>query len=48
LIDSVKLPDGLADKWLVKAGAESWEDMKAVDVAKCIDYIEKRLEPKAA
>ncbi len=48
LLESVKLPEGLADKWLTKAGAESWEDMKAVDVTKCIDYIEKRLEPKAA
>jgi hypothetical protein len=43
LLNIVKLPDGLADKWLAKAQADRWEDMPADAIAKCIDYIRNRM-----
>jgi hypothetical protein len=43
LLSVVRLPEGTTDKWLSKAGVETWEDMNAETLAKCIDYVKNRL-----
>jgi hypothetical protein len=43
LLETVKLPEGTEDKWLSKAGVDSFEDMKSEDVEKCIKFIQGRL-----
>jgi hypothetical protein len=47
LLEAVRLPDGTTDKWFAKAGVDTWEDMTAEMVGKCIDYVRARL-PAAA
>jgi hypothetical protein len=48
LLNIVRLPDGQIDKWFAKAGVETWEDMPAEAIAKCIDYVRNRLPSVAA
>ena len=48
LLSVVRLPDGTTDKWFAKAGVETWEDMPADLLAKCIDYVKNRLPQIAA
>ena len=48
LLNLVRLPDGLVDKWFSKAGVENWEDMPAEAIAKCIDYVKGRFPAHAA
>ena len=48
LLSVVRLPDGTTDKWFAKAGVETWEDMPAELLAKCIDYVKNRLPQIAA
>jgi hypothetical protein len=43
MLGIVRLPDGTTDKWLAKAGVETWEDMPGEAIAKCLDYIKNRL-----
>jgi hypothetical protein len=43
LIDIVRLPDGLVDKWFSKAQVDAFEDMPAETLAKCIDYVKQRM-----
>jgi hypothetical protein len=43
LLNIVRLPDGLVDKWLSKAQVETWEDMPAETIAKCVEYVKNRL-----
>jgi len=43
LLSIVRLPEGTTDKWLSKAGVDTWEDMPADAIAKCIDYVKNRL-----
>jgi len=43
LLNIVRLPEGLVDKWLSKAQVETWEDMPADTIAKCIEYVKNRL-----
>ena len=43
LLNIVRLPEGLVDKWLSKAQVETWEDMPAETIAKCIEYVKNRL-----
>lgn len=47
LLNIVRLDDGTTDKWLSKAGVDMWEDMPADAIAKCIEYIKRRI-PAAA
>jgi hypothetical protein len=42
------LPEGLVDKWLSKAQVETWEDMPAETIAKCIEYVKNRLPGNVA
>lgn len=48
LLKVVKLPEGTEDKWLSKAGVETWEDMPTDKIQKCIDNIRTRLAAPAA
>lgn len=43
LLELVKLDDGTVEKWLKKAGAESFGEMLEDDVNKCIAFVEKKL-----
>jgi predicted ATP-dependent serine protease len=43
LLNIVRLPEGVVDKWFAKAGVDLWEDMPAAVVAKCLDYVKNRL-----
>jgi hypothetical protein len=43
LLNIVRLPEGLVDKWLSKAQVETWEDMPADTIVKCIEYVKNRL-----
>jgi hypothetical protein len=43
LLSVVRLPEGTTEKWFAKAGVDTWEDMPADVLAKCIDYVKNRL-----
>ena len=45
LLDLVKLPDGMTEKWLSKAGAESWEEMNSEQITGCINHLQGKLTP---
>lgn len=42
LLNVVRLPEGTTEKWLAKAGVDSWEDMPAETIGKCIEYVKNR------
>lgn len=44
LIDVMKIDTDIVDKWLTKANAESFSEMKSDDVQKCIDYLKSKLQ----
>jgi len=44
LIEVVNLDQGIVVKWFQKAGVESWEEMNAEQIQKCIAYVEKKLK----
>jgi hypothetical protein len=48
LIDTVRLPDGIVDKWLSRAGVETFDDMPAETIAKCIAFVQNRIGGAAA
>src|SRR5688572_13174998 len=48
LLSVVRLPEGTTDKWFAKAGVDTWEDMPADALQKCIDYVKNRLPQIAA
>ena len=43
LLHVVRLPEGLVDKWLAKAQVDTFEDMPADMINKCIEYVKNRL-----
>jgi KaiC/GvpD/RAD55 family RecA-like ATPase len=43
LLELVKLPEGTTEKWLSKANVETWEDMPADTIAKCLEYVRNRV-----
>ncbi len=43
LLNIVRLPEGLVDKWFNKAQVDTWEDMPAETINKCIQYVKDRL-----
>ena len=47
LLAIVKLPEGMADKWLDAADAADWPEMDAEKIVKCIDALKAKL-PKPA
>ena len=48
LLNIVRLPEGTTDKWFAKAGVDTWEDMPAEALQKCIDFVKNRLPNAAA
>lgn len=42
LLSIVQLPDDTIDKWFAKAAVDTWEDMPAETIAKCIAYVKSR------
>lgn len=42
LLESIVVPDGTVERWKTKAGVEEFADMTADDIAKCIEYLEKK------
>jgi hypothetical protein len=48
LVDVLRIPADVTDKWREKAGVEDWSEMDAETVAKCISYCESKLPPVAA
>jgi hypothetical protein len=48
LLNVVRLPDGLVEKWFSRANVDQWEDMPADALGKCIDYIKSRFPTSAA
>jgi hypothetical protein len=44
LIEIVKIDEEIVLKWLSKAEASSFDEMKAEDIKKCIFYVEKKLK----
>lgn len=47
LVDTVKLPEGTVDKWLSKAGVETFEDLPADIIGKCITFVQDKLKKSA-
>lgn len=45
LLDVVKLPEGTVDKWFQKAGVESWTEMDADKIDKCIVTLKEKISP---
>jgi hypothetical protein len=48
LLNIVRLPDGLVDKWFNKAQVDAWEDMPGETILKCIEYVKNRLPGNVA
>jgi hypothetical protein len=44
LIETIKVDKDIVDKWLSKAEADKFSDMKGEDIQKCIDFLSKKLE----
>ena len=49
LLEIVKLPEGVTDKWLSKAKAESWAELTEETIVKCLAHVQDLLaKPKTA
>jgi hypothetical protein len=48
LLAIVRLPEGTVEKWLAKAGVDTWEDMPYETLQKCIDFVKNRFPSAAA
>jgi hypothetical protein len=48
LIDLMKLPEEIWQKWLDKASSEKWEEMPADAIQKCIDHLKSKIQGEAA
>lgn len=46
LIDLLKIPDEIIQKWLDKSNSEKLDEMKTEDIQKCIDYLESKINQK--
>lgn len=45
LLETYKLPEGTPEKWLSKAGADSWEEMNTDQITGCINFIKGKMTP---
>lgn len=43
LLDTVKLPEGTVDKWMSKAGADSFAEMSSTTIQSCIAFLKGKL-----
>ena len=48
LLELVRLPEGLVEKWLSRANVDRFEDMPADVLEKCLDYVRHRLPVQRA
>lgn len=48
LIDLIKVPEEIYQKWLDKASSERWEEMPKEDIQKCIDFLKSKIQGEAA
>ena len=48
LLNVVRLPEGVVERWFSKANVDQWEDMPADAIAKCIEYLKGRFPSAAA
>ena len=48
LIDLIKVPEDIYQKWLDKASSEKWEEMPRDSIQKCIDYLNSKIKGEAA
>jgi len=46
LVETVKLDENIVEKWLDKADVETFAEMPEEVIAKCIAYVEAKLQPK--
>ena len=46
LLELVRLPEGLVDKWLAKANVDTFEDMPEEAIGKCIAYLNDRISER--
>lgn len=44
LIDLIKIPTEVSQKWLDKASSERWEEMPKDSIQKCIDHLKKQIQ----
>lgn len=44
LLSVVNFPPEEVEKWFIKAKIEEWEEMEKDQIAKCIDFVKKKLE----
>lgn len=44
LLEIVKLPDGITDKWLTKAGVDCFEEMDVETLGKCTAFLKEKLK----
>ncbi len=44
LIDLLKVPEEMYQKWLDKASSESWTDMQKDSIQKCIDHLKSKIQ----
>lgn len=45
LLEVVNFPSEEVEKWFIKEKIEEWEEMESAKIAKCIEFVKKRLEP---
>ena len=48
LIDLIKVPEEVSQKWLDKNDAETWEEMPVDAIQKCIDHLKSKIQGDAA
>lgn len=44
LLEIVKLPDGVTDKWLTKAGVDCFEEMDSDTITKCLSFLQEKIK----
>ena len=44
LIDLIKVPEEVSQKWLDKSSSEKWEEMPKDAIQKCIDYLQSKIK----
>jgi hypothetical protein len=44
LIDLIKIPEEVSQKWLDKASSEKWEEMPKDAIQKCIDHLKSKIQ----
>lgn len=48
LIDLIKIPEEVSQKWLDKSSSEKWEEMPKDAIQKCIDHLKSKIQGEAA